>query len=135
MPGILPDVNLESHFRILLRLLSQDWRQEIWTSLNWSTTTFRALGLPANAPDVDVWKRCQAEKLVLLTGNRNQKDSDSLEATIRALNTPESLPVFTLGRPDRFLVDRQYAVKVADQMLEYAFDIGNHLGTGRIFLP
>ncbi len=135
MPGIIPDVNIEGHFRILVRLLNEDWRREIWTWLNWRTATFQELGLAPNASDLIVWKRCQTEQFVLLTGNRNQKDSDSLEAVIRTLNTPESFPVFTLGQPTRFLTDRIYAARVANSTLEHAFDIMNHLGSGRVFLP
>ncbi len=135
MPGILPDVNIEGHFRILLRLLNEDWREELWNWLNWRTPAFKDLGLSANSSDSIVWKRCQAEELVLFTGNRNQNDLDSLETIIRTLNTFDSFPVFTLGNPKRFLVDRQYAALVADQLLEYAFEIDHHRGTGRIFLP
>jgi hypothetical protein len=34
--------------------------------------------------------------MILLTGNRNLKDPDSLEQTIREENTPFSLPVITI---------------------------------------
>ena len=135
MPGLIADLNLEGHFRILLRLLEEPSRRELWSDLGWTAVTFEALGLPRTAPDVLVWTTCQQQQLVLLTANRNDEGPDSLEAAIRDLNKPESLPVFTVGNLDRFMNSRAYAEAVADQVLEYTFDIDNYRGTGRLYLP
>ena len=42
----------------------------------------------------------------MITGNRNDDGPDSLEATTRNENQPESLPVITIGDADRVLRDR-----------------------------
>src|SRR5207237_9235382 len=99
------------------------------------TPTFQDLGLLPETSDSVVWQRCQQEELVLLTANLNSKGPDSLEATIRALNTPASLPVFTVATADRVLQSRDYAERVADRILEYLFDRDDFRGTGRLFLP
>jgi hypothetical protein len=63
------------------------------------TEEFPALGLAFNALDALIWATCQREGLVLITGNRNDDGPDSLEATIRNENQPDSLPVFTMPTP------------------------------------
>jgi hypothetical protein len=133
--GILPDVNIEGHFQILLRLLQQDHRSEFWEHLKLRTPTFSDLGLAADTPDIIVWELCQREGLVLLTANRNYEGPDSLEAAIRTLSTPTSLPVLTLANPEQILHGRDYAVRVADRLLELLFEIDRHLGAGRLYLP
>src|SRR5205085_2558935 len=97
--------------------------------------TFGDFGLGNEAPDKLVWDTCQREQLVLVTANRNFDGPDSLEAAIRASNTPTSFPVFTLSNPDRFLNDRDYANEVADSVLEKLFDMDYHRGAGRLFVP
>jgi hypothetical protein len=133
--GLIADLNLEGHFRVLLRLLEEASRRELWSALGWTVATFESLGLPRTATDVAVWAACQQRQFVLFTGNRNDEGPDSLEAAIRELNKSDSLPVFTLGNLDRFMNSREYAERVADQLLEYAFDIDNFRGTGRLYLP
>ncbi|HEX5273136.1 MAG TPA: hypothetical protein VFW33_21720 [Gemmataceae bacterium] len=135
MTGILPDVNIEGHFQILLRLLQQGHRAEFWAHMRLRTPTFGDLGLAADTPDVIVWGLCQREGLVLLTANRNYEGPDSLEAAIRTLNTPTSLPVLTLATPEHILHGREYAARVADRLLEMLFEIDRHLGAGRLFVP
>jgi hypothetical protein len=51
---------------------------------------FENIGLAATASDLDIWQRCQTERLVLITDNRNADSPDSLEATIKRHNTPQS---------------------------------------------
>jgi hypothetical protein len=93
------------------------------------------VGLAANASDAAVWSFCQQEELILLTANRNEAGPDSLEAILRARNSPTSLPVFTLADPRHFEVSREYAERVAERLLEYLMDIDQFRGTGRLFLP
>jgi hypothetical protein len=133
--GILPDVNIEGHFQILLRLLQQDHRSEFWTHLNLRTPTFGDLGLAADTADLVVWQTCQREDLILLTANRNYEGPDSLEAAIRTLSTLTSLPVLTLASPEEILHSRDYAMRVADRLLEVLFEVDKHLGGGRLYLP
>jgi hypothetical protein len=49
-----------------------------------------------------VWQFAQTNQMILITANRNMKGDDSLEQTIREDNTPTSLPILTIGNPDRF---------------------------------
>jgi hypothetical protein len=133
--GILPDVNIEGHFQVLLRLLQQDHRSEFWAHLRLRTPTFGELGLAADTTDLVVWQMCQREGLVLVTANRNYEGSDSLEAAIRTLTTATSLPVLTLASPEQVLHGRDYAARVADRLLEVLFEIDRHLGAGRLYLP
>ena len=59
----------------------------------------------------------------------------SLEATIRDLNEPSSLPIMTIADPELVLVSQDYAERVAVQVLEYLTDLDNFRGTGRLFVP
>lgn len=45
----------------------------------------------------------QAQSMILLTANRSMKGEESLEEVMREENTPESLPVVTIGNADRIL--------------------------------
>ena len=72
---------------------------------------------------------------MLITNNRNEDSPESLEATIRQHNTPESLPVFTIGNLDNFRLSRAYAERVLKRLYEYLLEIDSLRGTGRLFLP
>ena len=135
MTGILPDVNIEGHFRILLRLLRQDHRGEFWAHLQLRAPTFADAGLAPDTADLAVWQACQQQGLVLLTANRNYDGPESLEAAIRTLNTPASLPGLTPANADQVRHSRDYAARVADRLLEVLFEIDRHLGAGRLYLP
>ena len=54
--------------------------------------TFVQVGLPVNSSDRTVWRFAQAQGMILLTHNRNMKDENSLEQTIREEKTPTALP-------------------------------------------
>jgi len=107
----------------------------MWQGLRLAVETFDSLGLPVDALDESVWRRCQEDRLVLITGNRNADRPDSLESTIRRENQPDSLPVVTLATPDRVMRDRLYAEKVAERLLEYLTAIDDVRGAGRIYVP
>ena len=133
--GILADANCEGHLALLLSLLQQHWRQEVWAFLCLVQVSFADLELLLGASDREVWEVCQRAHVVLVTANRNDAGPESLEATIQHQNTPQSLPVFTLANDQRVLRDRQYAETVADRLIEALFDIDSYRGTGRIYLP
>ena len=82
-----------------------------------------------------MWQSCQQREIILLTANRHDEGPDSLEATIRALNTLTSLPVMTIADPELVLTSQDYAERVAIQILEYLMDLDNFRGTGRLFVP
>ena len=135
MPGILADVNVLGHAQVLLQLMQEGYRTEIWAWLNYQIASLADLGLAADASDRIIWQKCQNQRLILVTANRNEKDPNSLGVAIRELNRLDSLPVITLANSERILKDRAYAELVADRLLEYLFDIDKHLGTGRVFVP
>jgi hypothetical protein len=73
--------------------------------------------------------------LVLITDNRNKKDKDSLEATIQKLNTPTSLPVFTIGNVPHLRASNDYANCVIEKLLDSLLRINALYGTGRLYIP
>lgn len=96
--------------------------------------TFEDVGLPIDSRDRDVWRFAQEKQLILLTGNRNKDGEDSLEQTIRNENTPNSLPVVTIGITDK-LEERDYREQCAEGLVEIVLNIENYLGVGRIYIP
>ena len=135
MRGILADINMAGHGDALLLIWTSDAWRDLWSGLGLVMESFPALGLPYDASDAVIWRTCQREGLVLLTGNRNEEDPDSLEATIRNENQPESLPVITIGDADRVLRDRLYAENVTERLLDYLMRIDEVRGVGRLYVP
>jgi hypothetical protein len=107
----------------------------VWMALNLRILGFADLGLTREAPDSVIWQVCQDREFVLITGNRNQRGADSLEATLRARNAANHLPVLTLSDRDQILRNSEYADRVVLRMLDYLIDIENLRGTGRLWLP
>lgn len=135
MRGIVADVNIEGHVdRLVAFIRTSEWA-DYWNHLELVHATLAELGLRDTAPDVDVWRSCQREALVLITANRNNDGPDSLEATIRAENTLDSLPVLTLGDAEEVLHNREYAERVVESLMEYLYDIDRYRGAGRLYLP
>ncbi len=135
MKAILGDINIQGHLRVLLAILQRDDWQEFWNDLNLAFLKFQDVGLSPQATDAVIWQMCQQRDMVLLTANRNQAGPDSLEATLRTQNTASSLPVFTIANARRVLTSRDYAERVAAQLLDYLQDIDRVRGTGRLYLP
>jgi hypothetical protein len=132
---LLADANIQGHVdRLVKRMQAEPWI-EFWNSLQISYVSFADVGLDPADSDVIVWKRCQEKRLCLVTNNRSAAGPDSLESTIRACNTPECLPVFTIGDADRTLHDRDYSDAVIWTLVDYLLRIDEVLGTGRLFLP
>jgi hypothetical protein len=123
------------HRKALLAIWSSDTWRDVWNELGLSVLTFPAIGLAYDSPDGLIWRTCQAEQLVLITGNRNNDGPESLEAVIRNENQPDSLPIITISRPKRLLQDGRYAEEVAERILDYLIRIDEVLGTGRIYVP
>jgi len=92
--GILADANCEGHLTLLLRLLQEGWRREVWKVLHLTPVSFADVGLQPDASDRVVWEACQRAQVVLLTANRNDEGPESLEATIQQHNMLESLRIF-----------------------------------------
>jgi hypothetical protein len=135
MKGILADINIGKQRKAILAVWASDTWRDLWTGLGLSVVSFPALGLSYNSSDALIWRTCQKEKLVLITGNRNDDGPDSLEAVIRDENQPDYLPVFTLANPNRVLQDRAYAEVVAESLLGYLIQIDGVRGAGRLYVP
>jgi hypothetical protein len=135
MTGILADNDVTGQLVQLVHIWQSPYWQEIWSSFGLVVYTFHELGLTDAAADSMVWARCQERQVLLITGNRNDDGPDSLEATIRTANTPQSLPVITLANPKRVGVDRIYRRQVAEKLLEFLWDMEKHRGIGRLYVP
>lgn len=135
MLGLMADNDIQGQFKELLHVfLSPTWR-DVWDGLHVSIQTFETVGLARSAADVLVWQVCQSRQVVLVTGNRKSVGPDSLEATIRSQNTPDSLPVVTISGPKLIPRNRIYTERVAEKILEYLLEIDNYRGAGRIWVP
>lgn len=135
MPAIMADNNVEGQLDILLDIFHEPTWREIWISLNLPLETFESLKLPRETKDSTLWNICQQREIILITGNRNRHDADSLDATIHASNTPDSLPVITIANPKQIVRSKAYAKKAADRLIEYLFDLEAYRGAGRLFVP
>jgi hypothetical protein len=135
MPAIMADHDVEGQVQVLLHLpTSAEWHA-LWHELGIRVESFTTLGMPADVSDAELWQVCQRRQIVLITGNRNQAGPTSLEAVIHTSNTPWSLPVLTIGEPQRLLRGRVYAQRVVERLLEYLIDLENLCGTGQLYLP
>lgn len=134
MPGLMADHDLEGQFAALLRLFEIEPLSKIWTGLEVSVESFETLGLSTTVADRTLWTVCPQRQIVLVTGNRNRRGADSLEATIQDSNKPESLPVLTIANLGN-MRDRVYAERVADRLLKYLLVIDSLRGAGRLYLP
>jgi hypothetical protein len=135
MQGILADINVGKQLRSVLMIWTSETWREIWDALGLRVFSFARLGLSHRSPDSLIWRTCQREQLVLITANRNEEGPDSLEATIRNENQPDSLPVVTIANARRVLSDRAYAERVAESLLDYLMRIDEYRGTGRLYVP
>ena len=108
---------------------------DLWQALGLTLSHFEDVGLSASSTDLEVWNVCQAEQLILITDNRNLEAADSLEATLRRNNTPESLPVFTIADMNEFRKNGAYVERVVEALYEYLLRIDEIRGTGRLYLP
>lgn len=135
MKGLLADINAVGYVETLVRLMQSEPWSEFWTWLGISLRTFEEVGLSPTSSDLDIWRTCQAEQLVLITDNRNDDSPTSLEATIERLNRADSLPVFTIADHDKLRTSRSYAERVVESLLDYLLRIDEVRGAGRLFLP
>ena len=135
MKGLLADVNTRGPVADLVRRMQTAPWADFWEQLHLSLFHFEDVGLTPSSTDQEIWVRCQADGLILVTNNRNARSPDSLELTIRQFNQPDSLPIFTIADLDKFRKSRQYAERVLERAYDYLLRIGEVRGTGRLFLP
>lgn len=120
---------------ILVAVMQREPWSVFWEHLGLELFRFQDVGLATSATDTEIWQRCQAEELILLTDNRNRSTPDSMETAIRLLNTPTSLPIFTIGKLSRLQKSKAYAERVIDALFVYLLDIDRVHGAGRLYLP
>jgi hypothetical protein len=133
--GILADANAVGHVDYLVRIMQAGSWLEFWQGLGLCLRHFSDVGLSTASSDREIWLRCQSEHLILVTDNRNDDSPDSLQATIRELSSPESLPIFTIANLDKFRRDRDYAEHVVASFYDYLLRMDQIRGTGRLYLP
>lgn len=128
----LIDHNFKGQARVLLgSIASQGWLDFVPIRF----IMFEDVGLSMDSSDRVVWRLAQENQMILLTANRSMKDEDSLEQVMREENTPNSLPVVTIGNADRVLNDSIYRERCVDRLVEIAIYTGNYIGARRIFIP
>ena len=131
MNTILVDHDIEGQILTLWGALAAEGWLEICPL---RLVTFVQAGLPVHSIYRSIWQFAQAQGMMLLTHNRNMKDENSLEQTIREENAPASLPVLTVGRVER-LRERAYRERCVVRLVEIGLDIEHYLGAGRLFIP
>jgi hypothetical protein len=135
MPAIMADHDVEGQLEILQSIWFQPGWIDLWSELDCRIESFGRLGIPINTPDVEIWRMCQRREIILITGNRNAEDEESLEVTIRREGKPDSLPIYAISDAQRLTRDRNYAEQVAARVLDYMRGFDNLRGAGRLYLP
>ncbi len=135
MTRILADNNLIGQVAYLAQRMQSDGWEEFWQGLGLRLVRFEDVGLSITATDQEIWQRCQADDLILITDNRNDDTPDSLSASIRNFNNPRALPVFTIADLDKFGTSRDYEDRVVAALYDYLLRIDEVRGAGRLFLP
>jgi hypothetical protein len=133
--GVLADINIQGYVDLLVTIVQAGPWKMLWDDLQLPYLHFADVGLAPASSDSDVWDICQQQELVLITDNRNQDASDSLEATTRTRNTPASLPVLTIANVPHLRHSRDYADRVIDRLLDFLMRMDALRGTGRLYLP
>jgi hypothetical protein len=118
-------------FRRILE--SAEWA-EFSAILDLRFVEFVDVGLARDASDHMVWQTCQAVGAVLITGNR-ASGAESLEQTLRDHATADSLPVVTIGDPQRAVREPAYARACAISLLDLLERLETLRGTRRLFIP
>lgn len=131
MTTILVDHNMEGDAALLWGAIVKDGWPEI---VPLQIVTFGDVNLPVDSDDRTVWRFAQAQRMPLLTDNRNMKGDDSLEQTIREEPTADSLPVVTIGSLDR-MEESDYRQQCANRLIEIVVDLDHYLGYSRLFIP
>jgi hypothetical protein len=129
--AVLADHNVEGQAALLWSALGMEGWLDLFPL---RLVHFRQVDLPLDSSDRDIWPFAQDHQMLLLTGNRDMADEDSLEQTIQQENQPTSLPVITISRSDR-MVETTYRQQCATRLAEIVLYLGDYLGTGRLYIP
>lgn len=120
--------------RVLRILKGPEWN-ELWTAANVGSYFFADFNLKERMSDIELWRFCQTEGLMIVTANRNMDGPDSLEWALRTEITQTSLPVVTISDVQALDSDRSYIRRVAIQLLETIYDVETLRGSGRRYIP
>lgn len=131
MIKFLVDHNIEGQVEILWGTMASEGWLELFSL---KLLTFADVGLHFESNDRKIWRFAQANKMLLLTDNRNMEGDNSLELAIREENTSLSLPILTIGNVGR-LDEKIYRIRCATRIAEIVIDLENFMGTGRVFIP
>lgn len=128
----LIDYNLNGHALVFFGcIVNQGWLDLMPIRF----VTFAQMELSTNSDDRTVWRFAQENEMILLTANRSMKGKNSLEQVMREENSPNSLPVITIGNADRLLNDSEYRELCAERLIEIILALENYRGSMRIFIP
>jgi hypothetical protein len=83
MLRIMADNDVVGHVRTLVQYCESPPWAEFWHETQCEFISFGELGLAEDATDAQVWRACQENDVILITGNRNAEGPQSLEVTIR----------------------------------------------------
>jgi hypothetical protein len=133
--GLLADINIQGHLDLLVVLMKAEPWKLFWDHLQLEYFHFSDVDLAPDAKDSLIWETCQSKELVLITENRNSNDPDSLEATIKARNSPTRLPVLTIANVPHLRASQEYANRIIDTLIGFLLRIDALRGTGRLYLP
>ncbi|MFN8494117.1 MAG: hypothetical protein U0350_41345 [Caldilineaceae bacterium] len=129
---ILSDENCEGQAELIFQELAQ---LDLSEMLGLVLKTLPQVGLRKGSGDEAIWRYCQANRCLLVTGNRTTKDgAKSLEYTIQHLITATSLPVLTISNLKRVAPDPVYRERCAIRLAEIVMELETHLGTPRVYL-
>jgi len=131
---ILADNDVGGAVTALRRVLASEAWIEFTVTLDLRFVAFEDVGLARDASDRTVWYRCQEVGAVLITGNR-ASGTESLEQTIQDHTAADSLPVVTIGDPQRVVRDPAYTRACAMSLLDLLERLETLRGTGRLFIP
>ena len=131
---LLTDNDVVGAVRAFQRILASPEWVGLTATLEIEFVELKDIDLPSDAPDVAVWQRSQEVGALLMTGNRSSGEG-SLDQTITAHGSPESLPVLTIGDPRRVIRDPAYARECVLSLLDFVDRIETLRGTGRLFIP
>lgn len=133
MQVVLSDHNCEGQARAIFRTLAHNGYLDL---MPLELRLFADVGLAEDINDEDVWRFCQRNDLLLLTGNRKTTDGPhSLEMVIRRDATPHSLPAITISSLRRVLNDPDYRDRCAQRLAEIVLDIDSYRGLYQVYIP
>lgn len=129
--NFLIDHNIRGQAQLLLNVIENEgWLDLVAIRF----VMFEEIALEIDSSDRAVWRLAQANQMILLTANRSMKGKDSLEQVMREENTPDSLPVVTIGNVDR-VSESEYRERCVNRLVEIALYAENYRGARRIFIP